>query len=398
MDRQTFERLLYEEESEALDFKRGQYAFVKATDDAKSELLKDILGFANAWRRTDAYILIGVEEVRGGRSIVVGIPESDQLADHSLQQFVSSLTHRPVRFRYEAFIYDDMHIGVIKVEQQPRPVFLKQDYGKLKKNAVYVRRGSSTSLSMPAEPDEIAQMGEIAVATVAEVTVGFVNPDSDEMLGTQIEFETEYCKMPSVRSIPNFSPQRQSVLGLTFDFASSLDPLNRPNASYFRDLAEYEFAKRLLRPVRLIINNIGQATARSVRIEIRIMGGSDSIVVDASEVPEEPSQYSSNFLNTALRGFRPALGREPGDVLIEQDDGGGRMVIECGDLQPGRQVRSEVFFVGKEAGGMIEMVGQVFADNLPQPQPLMLQIQFDVKQSILSVDELIQLPCVDDDD
>jgi hypothetical protein len=46
-----FERLLYEEESPTLDFKREQYRFSKASDDEKSELLKDILGFANAWRR-----------------------------------------------------------------------------------------------------------------------------------------------------------------------------------------------------------------------------------------------------------------------------------------------------------------------------------------------------------
>src|SRR5579864_5379397 len=60
-----FERLLYEEESTTLDFKKEQYRFAKATEYEKSELLKDILGFANAWRRSEAYILIGVEEMRG---------------------------------------------------------------------------------------------------------------------------------------------------------------------------------------------------------------------------------------------------------------------------------------------------------------------------------------------
>ena len=35
-------------------------------------MLKDILAFANSWRTTTAYILVGVEEVMGGRSNVVG--------------------------------------------------------------------------------------------------------------------------------------------------------------------------------------------------------------------------------------------------------------------------------------------------------------------------------------
>lgn len=48
MNNELFERLLYEEESSTLDFKKEQYRFAKATDDEKSELLKDIVGFANA--------------------------------------------------------------------------------------------------------------------------------------------------------------------------------------------------------------------------------------------------------------------------------------------------------------------------------------------------------------
>jgi predicted HTH transcriptional regulator len=73
MNDTLMEELLHEEETETLDFKRDQYLFVGASDDAKSEIVKDVLAFANAWRRTDAYILIGVQEVKGGRSIVHGV-------------------------------------------------------------------------------------------------------------------------------------------------------------------------------------------------------------------------------------------------------------------------------------------------------------------------------------
>lgn len=105
-----FERLPYEEESTTLDFKKEQYRFVRASDEDKSELLRDILGFANAWRRSEAYILVGVEDVRGGRGNVVGISPIDHLDDHSLQQFVNNLTNRPVRFHYEALGFEDLHI------------------------------------------------------------------------------------------------------------------------------------------------------------------------------------------------------------------------------------------------------------------------------------------------
>ena len=83
MDATLLEQLLHEDESATLDFKRDQYKFNGGSDDNRSEFLKDILGFANGWRRSDAYILIGVDEVRGGRSNVVGT--TDHLADHTLQ-------------------------------------------------------------------------------------------------------------------------------------------------------------------------------------------------------------------------------------------------------------------------------------------------------------------------
>ena len=73
--KEIIDELLYEEESATLDFKSEQYKFVGVSDPEKSELLKDILAFANAWRRTDAYILIGIKENKGNRAEVVGITD-----------------------------------------------------------------------------------------------------------------------------------------------------------------------------------------------------------------------------------------------------------------------------------------------------------------------------------
>ncbi len=147
------DELIYEEESATLDFKSKQYLFDGANDHQKSELLKDVLAFANAWRRIDAYILIGIEEVKGGQGNVIGV--SGHIDDAKLQQFVNSKTQRPIHFSYQAMTYSEKQIGVIHIPCQERPIYLKTVYGKLKKGIVYIRRGSSTS---EAEPDEIAKM------------------------------------------------------------------------------------------------------------------------------------------------------------------------------------------------------------------------------------------------
>jgi hypothetical protein len=159
IDSELIERLLYEEEGATLDFKREQYRFSRATDDDKSELLKDILAFANGWRREDAYILIGVEEVRGGKGIPRGVTE--HLNDSDLQQFVNSKTQRPVEFAYCAVLYEGKDLAVLQIPLQERPIYLKSNFGKLRANVVYIRRGSSTA---EATPDEVARMGEIVAA------------------------------------------------------------------------------------------------------------------------------------------------------------------------------------------------------------------------------------------
>ena len=150
------ESLLYEEESNSLDFKRDQYRFVNSSDFQKAELLKDILAFCNAWRRTDAFVLIGVAEVKGGESNVVGIEEL--LDDAQIQQFVNGKTQRPIDFLYKNLTFRGKQIALIHIPVQQRPIYLRQDYGSLKRNVVYIRRGSSTS---EATPDEIVNMRQV---------------------------------------------------------------------------------------------------------------------------------------------------------------------------------------------------------------------------------------------
>lgn len=157
--------LLHRSESETLDFKREQYPFAGASDDSKGELLKDVLAMANAWKDSDAHIVIGVEEDHGRAKSICG--EDATLPDADLQLFVNSKTNCPVSFLVEVVTYKDVKVTVIKIDRdQKRPIFLAKHFGRLKANVVYIRRGSST---VEAAPDEIADMGrEETTATRAE--------------------------------------------------------------------------------------------------------------------------------------------------------------------------------------------------------------------------------------
>ena len=153
-DIETLESLLNMEEGPALDFKQQQYRFNRTSAQEKSELLKDILAFANSQRYRTAYILIGVKEVKGRRSEVVGVEE--HLDDANLHLFVTSKTNKPVEFNYFPFQVEDKEIGVLSIPIQTRPVYTVHGYGKVKANIVLIRDGSSTRC---ASPDDIADMG-----------------------------------------------------------------------------------------------------------------------------------------------------------------------------------------------------------------------------------------------
>lgn len=116
MDQETFERLLREVESTSLDFKRDQYPFTGVDRDQKSEIIKDILGFVNGWRRCEAFILIGVSETDDAADEICGVAE--HMEDASLQQLVNAHLNRPIEFAYEAFEYGGKKIGVIRIPEQ----------------------------------------------------------------------------------------------------------------------------------------------------------------------------------------------------------------------------------------------------------------------------------------
>jgi hypothetical protein len=82
MDLQPLEGRLYQRETEELDFKAEQYLFEGAPEEQEGELLKDILAFTNTWRQANAYVLIGVDEARGGRS--AGITSQSHLLSRDL--------------------------------------------------------------------------------------------------------------------------------------------------------------------------------------------------------------------------------------------------------------------------------------------------------------------------
>lgn len=375
MDKNLFESLLFESESEILDFKEKQYPF--SSNDEKSELLKDVLGIANAWRRATAYIIIGVREVAAGQAEVVGISESDHLKDNNLQQFVNSKTNQPLKFRYETYLHGEKHVGIIVIDEQDRPIYLKANFGKLKAESVYVRRGSSTDPTRPAKPDEVAKMGH-PIHPVAELRVEFAD-ENKKALGQVLHLAAENCEMPADGSIED----------LVMDHP--MFSMDKTNESFYRDMAYYEKVKRIIRPVQFAVTNIGRVVAKNVRIEMTTPDDDKVVAGSESDLPAKP-RASRNLMEIGVEAAANlSLGVGEGSIEIRKSGKHYRLSVDFGDLQPGRGVHSDVWYIGRASSGEIRLAGNVLAENVPNPIPLNLTIKFTVKNTHMTSDEVYKL-------
>jgi len=155
-------------------------------------------------------------------------------------------------------------------------------------------------------------------------------------------------------------------------------------------MANYEFVRRLFRPVRLLITNVGQIASKGVRAELIIPDGNGVVPMFESKLPAMPKRSEYLLTMPALEGIRPVI-CHPGDVRIDQNQERFKLEIECGDLQPGRRIWSEVFYIGKAKDGEVLLNGLIYSDHLPQPKEFSLSISGEVRRSKLTAKELIEL-------
>ncbi|MGB7325452.1 MAG: hypothetical protein WBD31_11330, partial [Rubripirellula sp.] len=285
---------------------------------------------------------------------------------------------------------------------QKRPVFLKRDYGKLKKGEVYVRRGSSTDPSKPADPDEIALMGsgQAFEPKEASLSIEFAAIGSEKSLGTQIEWKAENCEMPDSDDIPVLDDRPPSVRipgggSIQMPNMSSLDSMYRLNETYYHDLAYYELIRRLVKEVRLVVVNTGDAPATDVRLEIAAPVGQGFNIADASEIPDVPERRTCLLSSPAMKNLHL---RHVGHVAVIKNDQQMKVEIDCGNLQPGRKVWTDSFHLGIGQSGEVELKGHVFAANLTKPQEFSLKINADIERTTMTLDELFELDKEDDEE
>lgn len=375
MDKKLFEFLLNSPENESLDFKSDQYDFINADDREKSELLKDILAFTNSWRRVDAYILIGVIDGKGKLSTVKSI--NNHIDDASLQQFVNSKTNTPIKFSYIPYSYDNKDVGIIKIPLQKRPVYLLKDFGKLDKEVVYIRRGSSTD---KASIDEISRMGGVTDSFISrpEIIIEFSEEDTNTRIGEHQEIISKYLILQE-EILPDF-------LGYPNDFLRSNSTLT--NKNFYRELFEFFSISLSKKPISFFLKNVSETTAYNLNIILIILKTGDISILSETELPSLPNQNFNFISGDIIRNIDfPDVFSEP---LIEDLGSFYKIKYEIGNLQPKAEFWiNKLFYVCSSKSNKLTIEINIFADNLPNPITSNLSINFSISDIPINLEKLI---------
>jgi hypothetical protein len=315
---------------------------------------------------------VGVEEVKGGRSRVLGV--QTHLNDSDLQQFVNSKTQRPVEFSYTAFPYQGQQVGIIHIPVQHRPLFLTRDFGRLRRGVVYVRRGSSTA---EADPDEIARMGAAAplASEVPQLKLELAAPDERSLLGETATLKPIVYTLPPAEEIPDY-PSRTAPLWMGIG----------ANRDLYRELAVYTRERYRVEPIRFAVTNVGTTTANDVRLEAHL-SRSDLYVLDEYDRPNEPVR--NRMIDPHLLALNIPLNC---DVNVERLPEGWRIAADFGKCQPNQTIfSSSSLYLGARSSCEFALRCQLFADELPHPIESSLRVCIAVEEQELSLDRLLTL-------
>jgi len=344
----TIKTLLTKNESTTLDFKRDQYPLT--TPEQKSELLKDLLAFANTPRHQDAYLLIGITE--GHPATITGI--THHLTDHELQQFVHSKTNRPLTFSYHALTINGHQLAAIIIPPQQRPIFLKKAYGRLPANTVYLRRGSSTSI---ATPDDIAQMQ----ATVPTLHLTFADLTERRVKSTRRQLTSTTLRTP--QAVPDQTAKIDILNGLF-------------NPDYYRELLHYAAFHARHKPVGIAITNASNVTAYDVRITLTIPDPKRDVLI-ALDAPAPPERLATS---------KPKSKPPKHFFTIHRTRQAWQLTTRIPKVQPHTtDYVPTPFYLGAKRTITLTITATIAADNLPAPLTKALFVRITSRKQTMTL-------------
>ncbi|RED91329.1 AlbA family DNA-binding domain-containing protein [Marinoscillum furvescens] len=210
---EKFQELIESSEGKTLDFKTEFYDFDTDSDVKKknyvSEFIKDILSIYNTQREGNGYLIFGVLEKNGKAIDLVGV---SNLPDDAVLQDKLKDKVKPVPdFILHQVEFEGKKFGIIEIYLPSfnSPSMAIRDFGNIKKDEVYIRKGSTKAKATPEETKRVYEwLEELEHTRKRKVE------NKDQL----IEFIDESLKDDSVFDLANSMIfERGREIGLTDD-------------------------------------------------------------------------------------------------------------------------------------------------------------------------------------
>ena len=367
------DRLLYEKSSDVLIFRPHEYRFEGALILEKSQILKDIISAANAWRRTDTYILIGVEENPEGKNRVLGI--MNHLDENQVIDFVSSKVQKSILFSYHGLTVDRKKIGLIHIPLQERPFFLKEDYANLKKYVIYVLRRDMVQEAGTEEVAKIKESGQKIARPAPSLKVEFAHSGKREPLGDHLRLKTYQIDIPEPGSLPDYTfPGHNQDWAFFYCF-----PFQKINRDYYRELGEHYRSIGYVGLINFCVSNAGEENLRDVRVEIRVEDPEkDYICMEEFELPTNPEK------NLGWSRSKPLLVNMDANLLVNWEDPFWAIHLFFKEIPAHKTVFSSGgVYLGGKSSMSLDMVAMLEAPQLSLTLPFSLLIDIQVQKRVL---------------
>ena len=393
--------LLFEDEGTTLDFKRDEYLIFDAQTGCnlgtQAEFIKDMLAFANTARRTSAIIVLGANKAPGQRAEIVGI--ASKLDNAHVEEFINGKINRPIAFTYSHSVIEGKAIGIIEIPpKQKRPFHLRNNFGGLNHQSVFVRRNSSTAI---ASLDEIAQMGQQDVGhdDLPVIKVALWDPQTNTEIGTALSAEREIREYPADKEIPDYEgvPKQYSSIVNSAIAGLSFLQQERLNHAYYREQARFHTAISRATPINIVAKNVSGRVANDVRVKLYLSQRSwHTELIKSASLPNRPEKLIPQF--NFMEGIRlhdvNFANRQPRIAVSKDINNGGvawQVELVLGKMQPGQSHDFEncLFISTNEIGEHhFELAGAIFGDEIPQPIPITFTINLVVMKRSISLAEL----------
>jgi hypothetical protein len=346
----NIEELCLKGESETLDYKREQYKF--SNDKEKSELLKDVLALANAWRDKNAYILIGVSE-KDGKGEIEGIQSNDIFDDANIQQFINSKTNKKIPFGCYTVNCKKAIVQVIEIKDciNERPFYSIKDFGNVKKDIVKIRRGTSTG---DASPDETAKMGEAKIAKMQpSIESQISSAGSEEYSTKEISLHTKDVSFEKHQATSNTNDPLRNLLGIYSEIST-------------KDKQKWMEECFSICSINLRLKNISEVQAKDLRIETKIVDASMQIE-KLDDLPSKPQKgpfvaVNQNF--SAKNFIHRGVNIHPQDTYEEE----------------------RIMYLRPEKSGTATLIVTIYGQDLRKPLVFNFKLNFFVKKETYSLE------------